>query len=94
MLAASFSETDTNIDARSYAIEGGEENPFKGFHRIEALLYRDGDLKAALPYAEGLVASVKKLISNLNQRQNFNAKKPLYNYIAVKLRFLSRDRAP
>lgn len=84
VLAASFPETDTDIDARPYAIEGGEENPnFKGFHRIEALLYRDNDLKAALPYAGGLVTSVKKLISDLNQRQNFNAKKHFEGMIAL-----------
>lgn len=84
VLAASFPETDTDIDARAYAIDGGEKNPeFKGFHRIEALLYRDGDLKAALPYAEELVASAKTLISDLNQRQNFNAKKHFEGMIAL-----------
>lgn len=84
VLAAGFPETDTDIDARAYAIHGGEENPdFKGFHRIEALLYRDGDLKAALPYAEGLVASAKTLISDLKQRQNFNAKKHFEGMIAL-----------
>lgn len=69
MLAASFPETDSDIDARPYSFDAGEEDPeFKGFHRIEALLYRDGDLKAALPYAEGLVASVKTPISELKLR--------------------------
>ena len=72
--AGSFEQEDTDIDARPYAIEGGETSPeFKGFHRIEALIYRDGDLAAAVPYAEGLVKSVESLIIKLNNPANFNA---------------------
>lgn len=72
--ALSFEKEDTDIDARPYAIDGGETSPeFKGFHRIEALIYRDGDLKAAIPYGEQLVKSVKSLITELNNLQNFNA---------------------
>ncbi|NJL91332.1 MAG: EfeM/EfeO family lipoprotein [Coleofasciculaceae cyanobacterium SM2_1_6] len=74
VLAASFTKEDTDIDARPYAIEGGETSPeFRGFHRIEALIYRDGDLQAAIPYGEQLVASVKSLITELNKPENFNA---------------------
>lgn len=74
VLAASFEKEDTDIDARPYAIDGGETSPkFKGFHRIEALIYRDGDLKAAVPYGVQLVNSIKSLIVELNQPNNFNA---------------------
>lgn len=72
--AASFEKEDMDIDSRPYAIAGGETSPeYRGFHRIEALIYRDGDLKAAIPYGEELVASVKSLIGKLNNPQNFNA---------------------
>lgn len=72
--AASFEKEDTDIDARPYAIDGGETSPeFRGFHRIEALIYRDGDLKAAVPYGQELVKSVKSLINELNNPKNFNA---------------------
>ncbi len=50
VLAASFEQTDSDIDARPYAFDEGEASPdFKGFHRIEALLYRDANLQEALP---------------------------------------------
>jgi len=72
--AASFEQEDTDIDARPYAIDGGETSPeFKGFHRIEALIYRDGNLKAAVPYGKELVKSIKSLIVQLNNPKNFNA---------------------
>ncbi len=74
VLAASFEKEDTDIDARPYAIDGGETSTeFKGFHRIEALIYRDGDLNAAVPYGEQLVESIKSLIAELNKPENFNA---------------------
>ncbi|WP_421654952.1 EfeM/EfeO family lipoprotein [Leptothermofonsia sp. ETS-13] len=73
-MAASFEKEDADIDARPYAIDGGETSPeFKGFHRIEALIYRDGDLDAAVPYGEQLVESVKSLIAELNKPENFSA---------------------
>jgi iron uptake system component EfeO len=72
--AASFEKEDTDIDARPYAIDGGETSPkFRGFHRIEALIYRDGNLKAAVPYAKELVKSIKSLIGKLNNPKNFSA---------------------
>jgi iron uptake system component EfeO len=72
--ALSFEQQDRDIDARPYAIDGGETSPaFKGFHRIEALIYRDGDLKAAVPYAEELITSIKSLTIELNKPENFNA---------------------
>ncbi len=72
--ALSFEQEDADIDARPYAIDGGETSPeFRSFHRVEALLFRDGNLKAAIPYAEGLVKSVKSLIQKLDEPANFNA---------------------
>jgi len=74
VLAASFEQTDRDIDARPAAFDGGELNrEFKGFHRIEGLLYRDENIDRAVPYARGLVRSVRTLRSDLNQGQNFNA---------------------
>lgn len=74
VLALNFEQTDSDIDARPYSFDQGESSPeFIGFHRIEALIYRDEDLEAALPYAEGLVASVETLIEDLQQRQNFDS---------------------
>lgn len=75
VLAANFEQTDSDIDARPYSFDEGEASEdFKGFHRIEGLLYREEDLEAALPYAEGLVESVKALQQDLRKRENFSAK--------------------
>ncbi|MGK7880078.1 MAG: EfeM/EfeO family lipoprotein [Crocosphaera sp.] len=72
--AGSFEQEDTDIDARPYAIEGGEHSPeFKGFHKIEAFIYRDEDLDAAIPYAEELLDSIKSLRGKLSDINNFNA---------------------
>jgi iron uptake system component EfeO len=74
VLAGSFEQEDSDIDARPYAFDEGEASPeFVGFHRIEALLFRDGDVTAAVPYAEGLIASVESLIDQLNTPANFSA---------------------
>lgn len=74
VLALNFEQTDTNIDARPYAFDKGEEDEgFMGFHRIETLIFRDGNLADAVPYAEGLIADVKNLMSDLEARENFDA---------------------
>lgn len=74
VLAANFPETDEAIDARPYAFDDGEQSPdFKGFHRIEILLYRDDDLAAALPVANELVATIEQLQRDLATRDNFSA---------------------
>ena len=42
VLALNFEATDTNIDARPYAFNKGEEDEaFMDFHRIETLIFRD-----------------------------------------------------
>ena len=74
VLALDFEEEDTDIDARPYAFDAGEKDEaFKGFHRIEALIYRDEDLEAAVPYGEGLVESIKALMEELDDPSNFSA---------------------
>jgi len=75
ILAASFEQTDRDIDARPAVFALGETDPeFRGAHRIEALLFRDGALTEAVPYAETLVQSAQTLIADLNQREAFSAK--------------------
>ena len=74
VLALNFEDTDTDIDARPYAFDNGEaDEEFKGFHRIEALIFRDENLVAAQPYADELVESVKTLMTNLEARENFDS---------------------
>ena len=74
VLALNFEESDSDIDARPYAFENGElDEGFKGFHRIEALIFRDEDLAAAEPYADGLVSSINTLMTDLEQRENFDS---------------------
>ncbi|MEO1717735.1 MAG: EfeM/EfeO family lipoprotein [Planctomycetota bacterium] len=73
-LAGNFEDTDRDIDARPYAFDEGESSPgFKGFHRIEVLLYADGDTEAALPYATELVQSIRTLGRQLGERERFSA---------------------
>ena len=74
VLALNFEESDSDIDARPYAFENGEEDQsFKGFHRIEAYIFRDKDLALAEPYADELVSSIKTLMTDLEQRENFDS---------------------
>lgn len=84
VLAANFEQEDTDIDARPYAFDAGaQDEAFKGFHRIEGLVYRESDLKAAIPYGEGLIASINSLIDKLNDPSNFNPKDHFGGMIAV-----------
>lgn len=74
VFAASFEQEDSDIDARPYSFAAGEmSSDFVGFHRVERYIYRNGDLEAAIPYAEGLKDSVRSLIDKLNDPSNFNA---------------------
>lgn len=74
VLALNFEDTDTDIDARPYAFDDGEaDEGFKGFHRIEALIFRDEDLASAQPYADELVTSINTLVTNLETRANFDS---------------------
>ena len=84
VLAGNFEQEDSDIDARPYAFDKGElSEEFKGFHRIEAYLYRDGDVAAAIPYAKELVTSVESLIAKLNDLSNFDAASSFDGMIAL-----------
>ncbi|MBN9437327.1 EfeM/EfeO family lipoprotein [Bosea sp. (in: a-proteobacteria)] len=84
VLAANFEEIDKDIDSRAYAHDLGDTDPgFKGFHKIEALLFGEGDLAAALPLARGLEASVAALDKALNERERFSAKDSFKGMIAL-----------
>ncbi len=73
-LAYAFEEVDGDIDARPYAFDGGEtDENFRGFHRIEVLLFGYDDVSAALPYAIRLNQSVAELKTQLAERERFNA---------------------
>lgn len=73
-LAASFAESDRDIDARPYAFEEGEQaEDFRGFHRIEVLLFAHEDVAAAAPYAAQLDASIRRLSGELAERNRFSA---------------------
>lgn len=73
-LAADFLTSDRDIDARPYVFEGGEHDEnFRGFHKIEALIYAYEDFKAAEPYARQLIESVELLGRELRQRERFDA---------------------
>lgn len=84
VLAANFESIDKAIDARAYAHDLGDSDPgFKGFHKIEALLFGDGDLAAALPVARELEASIAELGKALGERERFSAKDSFKGMIAL-----------
>jgi iron uptake system component EfeO len=84
VLAASFPETDADMDSRPYAYELGESDPgFIGIHKVEALLFRDQDLAAALPYAQKVLGISEQLLLDLNKRQNFSAQLTFAGLIAL-----------
>ncbi|EFN52260.1 hypothetical protein CHLNCDRAFT_14379, partial [Chlorella variabilis] len=68
VLATSFPGLDANLDAREYSFPEGElSDLFKGFHRLERLVYRDGDLgPETLAYAEGVETTLQQLQTTLN----------------------------
>lgn len=73
-LAYAFEEVDADIDARPYAFDQGEtDENFRGFHKIEALLFGYGDVEAALPYAVRLNQSIAELKTQLGERDRFDA---------------------
>lgn len=74
VLAADFEEIDKDIDARPYAHGMGEADPdYRGFHKIEALLFGDGDLAAAASVSRRLEASVAALDGALAEPKRFSA---------------------
>jgi len=82
--ASAFEQVDRDIDARPYVFDDGELDPeFRGFHKIEALLYAYEDLDAALPYARRLVQSIEDLASRLTDRWRFSASLHFEGMIAL-----------
>lgn len=82
--ALCFEESDRDIDARPYAFAGGEtDGEFRGFHKVEALLFGYEDTAEALPYAEGLVGSIETLRRELAQRERFSAAQQFDGMIAL-----------
>lgn len=62
VLALFFPLLDRDIDARPYTFEFGEDDPeFKGFHKIERALFRDGNMDVAMEYTMRLVNSTRQL---------------------------------
>lgn len=59
-IAESFGDLDPEIDARANDVPAKD---FKGFHRIEKQLWVDGDTVGMTPFADELLANVKKLQS-------------------------------
>lgn len=66
-IAEAFSELDVKIDFRlvDFKEEFNTEEGWKGFHRIEKLLWEDKDVKAAVPYADELVNDIKELVAKI-----------------------------
>ena len=82
--AGSFEDSDTDIDARPYAFEGGETDPnFRGFHKIENLVFAEEDLEAARPYSKRLVKSVIQLRKELDESERFNAEGQFGGMVAL-----------
>lgn len=70
--AASFEETDAKIDARPYGYDDGTTaEDFVSVHKIEHLLFGEGDLAPALPFAEQLIETCEQLKKDLNTRDAF-----------------------
>lgn len=74
VVARAFPELHRDIDARAYEFRSGELDPeFKGFHRIEVMLFSREQVNPALPYAKELLESVEELEFSLADRDLFNA---------------------
>lgn len=62
-VAESFGDLDLEIDAREDDVEEGR--PWTGFHVLEKALWAGGDLAAAAPVADELVADVGRLAAEV-----------------------------
>ncbi|MBG83716.1 MAG: EfeM/EfeO family lipoprotein [Phycisphaerae bacterium] len=83
-IAGSFEDSDRDIDARPYSFDGGEDDPdFRGFHKIENLIFAEEDLDAAHPYAVQLVESIKRLRGELDESDRFNAEGQFGGMVAL-----------
>ena len=83
-IAGSFEDSDKDIDARPYAFGGGESDPeFRGFHKIENLVFAEEDLEAARPYSRGLIDSIVRLRSELDETERFSAEGQFGGMVAL-----------
>ncbi len=83
-IAGSFEDSDRDIDARPYAFDGGETDPgFRGFHKIENLIFAEEDLDAAHPYSVELVESIRRLRGELDESERFNAEGQFGGMVAL-----------
>jgi len=58
---------DTRIDARPYAVDGGEDAvAWQGFHKVEQALFRDASLDTAFVATKRLQGSVEELCGVLD----------------------------
>lgn len=85
LLAYGFPDLDSDLDARPYGFPEGEtsdEDPltavsgstYLGIHKIEALIFRDNNISAAVPYAQRYISDSQELPVQLRNSSNFNAK--------------------
>ncbi len=73
-LAYAFEDTDRDIDARPYAFEQGEtDSNFKGFHKIEAILFGYQTVREAIPYSKDLTSSIRTLKKELTELDRFDS---------------------
>lgn len=60
-VAGLVEEIDGSVDARVDDFEGVDDPEFTGWHRIEHLLWEEGDAEAAAPFADRLDADLQTL---------------------------------
>ena len=73
-LAYAFEDTDRDIDARPYAFDAGEtDDDFRGFHKIEVILFGYETVSDALPYAQRLTRSIAELKTQLGELDRFDS---------------------
>lgn len=65
-VAEIFGDLDPKIDQREPDVEPGKD--FTGFHRIEKQLWVKGNTKNMGPYADRLLADVKKVVQKAKER--------------------------
>lgn len=83
-LARDFEEEDTEIDARPYAIPGGESSgEFVGFHKVERALYRDFDLATAEAAMPRLLRAIDSLCGKLANPSRFTADSQFKGMLAL-----------
>nr|QOL01119.1 putative extracellular protein CSOL_045 [Pseudococcomyxa simplex] len=94
VLYEAFPDIDKDIDNRAYAYPNGEAScgavdpfargtEFQGYHKIESLLYRDGDVQGAGIYADELVRDSEDLVKAFQDKTQFNASRTFDGIVDV-----------